>query len=67
MPKRIIGKVGAGYVAKCHCGLLAAYIVRITFTTKNRFGLPHEVTALRSYCSTHGKLYAARHKLEVQR
>jgi len=51
---------------KCRCGLLRAYVAHITMKRPNSHGLLVDVTVLRSFCTTHGKIYAKKWKLEVQ-
>lgn len=67
-PKRTLYRVrtDSPTAPKCRCGLLRAYIAHITVKKPNRHGLLADVTMMRSFCTTHGKQYAAKHKLEVQ-
>jgi len=66
-PNRVIRRVHPGDQETCHnCGLRRAYVAAVTYERKNRFGLREPRTHNYSFCSVHGRMYAARFKLEVQ-
>ena len=56
----------AGGAGMCRCGLRRAYEVTLKYKRKDRFGLLVEQTRLHSYCSTHGRIYAAKFNLTIQ-
>jgi hypothetical protein len=66
MTTRVLHRAHAGDLGKCcRCGLRRAYFVMIEFDTTNRFGLRDRSHRLRFFCTTHGRVYAAKFKLEV--
>lgn len=50
---------------ECRCGLRRAFVVDLTCMRKNRFGLMEEQTRILSFCSQHGRRYAAKFGLDV--
>jgi hypothetical protein len=63
--ERVMHRVEGGDTGMCHCGLRRAYVAFVTSVRKNRFGLFHPVTTQRSFCTQHGKSYAAQFNLEM--
>jgi hypothetical protein len=63
--ERVMRRVESGDTGVCRCGLRRAYYALVTSARKNRFGLLCPVTTHRSFCTQHGKNYAAQFHLEM--
>jgi len=64
-PVRRMLRARPGDPKLCRCGLRRAFVVEMTRKQRNRWGLLQDVTRNLSYCSTHGRQYAAKFNLEV--
>jgi transcription elongation factor Elf1 len=64
--KRTMRRVDPGDNRLCRsCGLRRAFVVESTYQKKNHYGLLVAATHKLAYCSTHGRQYAAKYKLEI--
>lgn len=65
-PQRFLRRVDPGDEKLCRsCGLRRAFIVETTYEKKNRYGLLVKAVHALSYCSHHGRRYAAKYHLEI--
>lgn len=64
--KRTIYRAPAGHPGRCRCGLRSAYFAIVIVEARNAHGLIVPTERVQSFCTTHGRAYAAKFRLTIQ-